>query len=148
VINETTFTLANLLVVPFWLLMILLPAWRWTARIMRSLWVVVPAALAYALLVLPNLLPLLGELASPTLSSIAALLGTPAGAMIGWIHFLAFDLFVGRWAYLDSRQRRLHPLLASPTLFFIFMFGPLGFLLYLGVRLIAGRTASSHAQSA
>lgn len=139
---ETIFTLANLLVIPFWLLMILFPVWRWTERIMRSLWTVAPAAVAYALLVFPNLFSLLGELASPSATSIAALLGTPAGATIGWIHFLAFDLFVGRWAYLDSRQRRIHPLLVSPALFFIFMFGPLGLLLYLGVRTVAGRGAA------
>lgn len=143
---ETIFTLANLLVIPFWLLMILLPVWGWTERIMRSLWTVAPAAVAYALLVLPNLFSLLGELASPSATSIAALLGTPAGATIGWIHFLAFDLFVGRWAYLDSRQRRLPPLLVSLALFFIFMFGPLGLLLYLGVRTMAGRRAAAAVQ--
>jgi hypothetical protein len=136
---ETIFSLSNLLTIPFWLLMILLPAWRWTARIMQSLWTVVPAALAYALLVLPNALGLLNELANPELGAIAALLGSPAGATIGWIHFLAFDLFVGRWAYLDSRQRQIHPLLVSPTLFLILMFGPLGLLLYLLIRSFAGR---------
>jgi hypothetical protein len=139
---ESIFLLANLLVMPFWLLMILLPFWRWTEKIMRSLWTVVPAALAYALLVLPGIPALFGDLANPSLTTIAALLGTPAGATIGWIHFLAFDLFVGRWAYLDSRQRGLHPLLVSPTLFFILMFGPLGLLLYLSIRAVAGRRAT------
>ncbi len=140
---ETIFSLSNLLTIPFWLLMILLPFWRWTERIMRSLWTVVPAALVYALLVLPNIASLLGDLANPELATIAALLGTPAGATIGWIHFLAFDLFVGRWAYLDSRERGIHPVLTSVTLFFILMFGPLGLLLYLLVRLFSGRRAVS-----
>jgi hypothetical protein len=136
---ETIFQLSNLLVVPFWLLMILLPHWSWTKRIMASLWTVVPAALLYALLVTPNFLALFGELASPSLGSIAALLGTPEGAMIGWVHFLAFDLFVGRWAYLDSRQHGFTAWLVSPILFFVFMFGPLGLLLYLGVRALLTR---------
>ena len=64
---ETIFQLSNLLVMPFWFLMILLPHWRWTKRIMASLWTVVPAALLYAILVLPNFLALLGELANPEL---------------------------------------------------------------------------------
>lgn len=102
---------------------------------MRSRWSVVPAALVYALLVLPNMPSLLADLANPQLATIAALLGTPVGATIGWIHFLAFDLFMGRWAYLDSRERGIHPLLTSITLFFILMFGPLGLLLYLLVCL-------------
>lgn len=133
---DTTFQLSNLLIMPFWLLMILLPHWRWTQRIMASLWTVVPAALLYAILVIPNFFGLLGELANPTLGSIAALLGTPSGATIGWVHFLAFDLFVGRWAYLDSREHGLSAWLVSPTLFFVLMFGPLGLLLYLGLRFL------------
>lgn len=141
---ETIFQLSNLLVMPFWFLMILLPHWQWTKRIMGSLWTVVPTALLYAILVLPNFLPLLAELASPEAGSIAALLGTPQGATIGWVHFLAFDLFVGRWAYLDSREKGFTAWLVSPILFFVLMFGPLGFLLYLGVRaLLMQRTAKA-----
>lgn len=101
---DTLFQLSNLLVMPFWFLMILLPHWRWSKRIMASLWTVVPAALLYVILVAPNLLGFLGMLANPALGNIASLLGTPVGATIGWVHFLAFDLFVGRWAYLDSRD--------------------------------------------
>lgn len=136
---DTIFQLSNILVMPFWLLMILLPHWQWTKRIIGSLWVTVPAALLYALLVLPNMPDFLGELANPTLGSIAALLGTPDGATIGWIHFLAFDLFVGRWAYLDSREHGFSAWIVSPVLFFILMFGPFGLLLYLVARTILRR---------
>ena len=139
---DILFSLSNILTMPFWLLMILLPTWRWTERLMQSVWTVAPAALAYVILVLPGMLSLLPLLANPQLGTIAALLGTPAGATIGWIHFLAFDLFVGRWAYLDSRQRRLHPVLASITLFFILMFGPLGFILYLITRSLFARQSN------
>jgi hypothetical protein len=133
---EAIFQMSNLLVIPFWLLMILLPHWRWTQRIVSSLWIVLPAALLYAALVVPDFLGLLGELANPSVESIAALLGTQEGATIGWAHFLAFDLFVGRWAYLDSRTHGFSAWLVSPILFFVFMFGPLGLLLYLGLRLL------------
>ena len=63
-------------------------------------------------------------------------LGEPAGATIGWVHFLAFDLFVGRWAYLDSRERSISAWLMAPVLFFTLMFGPMGFVLYLVLRTI------------
>jgi hypothetical protein len=139
---DTIFQISNLLTMPFWLLMILLPHWRWTQRIMASLWTVVPAALLYAILVVPNVFGLLGELANPTLASIATLLGTPAGATIGWVHFLAFDLFVGRWAYLDSRTHGFSAWLVSPILFFVLMLGPLGFLLYIALRAALLRSTS------
>lgn len=138
---DQLFQLSNLLVMPFWFLMILLPFWGWTKRIIGSPWIVAPAALLYATLVLPQAGGLLGELANPQLAQIAALLGTPAGATIGWVHFLAFDLFVGRWVYLDSRERHLTAWLVSPILLMVLMFGPMGLLLYLLVRFVLLRQA-------
>ncbi|MCX6049939.1 MAG: ABA4-like family protein [Chloroflexi bacterium] len=132
------FQLSNLWIMPFWALMIFLPHWHWTKRLMTAPWMVAVLALAYSVLVLPQALAVLPLLANPTLPGIAGLLGTPAGAAIGWIHFLAFDLFVGRWVYLDSRARRLTAWLASPALFFVLLFGPFGFLLYWGLANLAG----------
>jgi hypothetical protein len=136
---ETAFLLSNSLVLPFWLLMILLPNWAWTRRIMASLWVVAPAALLYAVLVVPSLPSLLGSLLNPSLAGIQAALGTPEGATVAWAHFVAFDLFVGRWVYLDNRGVGLPALLMSPILFFILMLGPFGLLLYLAARALWSR---------
>ena len=127
---DTIFNLSNLVVMPFWLLMIILPRWRWTERIMKSLWVIVPPALIYAALVLPQFGTVLAGVANPTLDGIAQFLGDPSATTAAWAHFLAFDLFVGRWIYLDSREHHLHPLLTAPALFFTLMLGPVGFLLY------------------
>lgn len=131
---ETIFSLSGLLTIPFWLLIIILPRWRWTHRIMKSVLVVVPAALAYVILVIPRFSGIFPAVLNPQLPEIAALLGTHEGATIGWIHFLAFDLFVGRWVYLDSRERDISPFLMAPILFFVLMLGPIGLLLYLSVR--------------
>ena len=131
---DRVFSLSNLTVMPFWLLMIVLPRWRWTERIMRSPLVALLPALIYAALVLPRFGAIFAAVRNPTLSGIVTLLGTPEGATIAWAHFLAFDLLVGRWAYLDSRERGVSGLLMAPILFFILMLGPIGFLLYLAVR--------------
>jgi hypothetical protein len=128
------FRLSNVLVLPYWALVILLPRWRWTARIMRSPFVSGAPAALYAALVLPRLGSIWPVVSRPTLSGIAALLGSPAGATIAWVHFLAFDLFVGRWIYLDSQERRISAWLVAPVLFLTLMLGPAGFLLYLAVR--------------
>jgi hypothetical protein len=137
---DQIFQLSNLLVMPFWLLMILLPHWRWSCCIIASPWIVAPAALLYALLIVPALAGgALAELANPQLAGIAALLGTPQGATVGWVHFLAFDLFVGRWIYLDSRMQKISAWLASPVLFLVLMVGPLGLLAYLILRRFVGK---------
>lgn len=131
---DLIFSSSSLLVMPFWVLMIFAGFWRWTPRIMRSLWVVVPAAVLYALLVLPDALNVFAQVSNPALGNIVALLGTPSGATISWVHFLAFDLFVGRWAYLDGHERGVPWWLVSVTLFFILMLGPMGLLMYLALR--------------
>jgi hypothetical protein len=123
--------------------MIVLPHWRWTHRLLQSPLVVAPPIVIYAAVVLPRVREILMAVASPTLPQVSQLLGTPVGATAAWAHFLAFDLFVGRWAYLGSRERGMSAWIMAPTLFLILMLGPLGFGLYLIVRALAARTASS-----
>jgi hypothetical protein len=133
---KMAFSLSNLLVLPLWVLMILFPHWRWTRRILQSPFVVVPPAAMYAALVLPRAGTILRGVTNPKLPEVAALLGTPDGATIGWAHFLTFDLFVGRWVYLDSRERHISAWLMAPVLVLILLLGPLGLLMYLGVRTV------------
>jgi hypothetical protein len=135
---DTLFALASTLVIPFWLAMIVAPTWRWTERVARSLLPVALLAALYAVLVVPRLAVLLPALAQPSLQPVAALLGTSDGATIAWIHFLAFDLFVGRWVYLEGRARGLNPWLMAPVLALTLLFGPLGFLAFLGLRGVSG----------
>ena len=131
---ETIFSLSRLLVMPFWLLLIFLPRWRVTERLVAGPWLAVPAALLYAVLVLPRFGEVFTAVSNPTLAGITTLLASPAGATVAWVHFLAFDLFVARWVYLDGRSRKISSWFISPTLFMVLMLGPVGFLLYLVVR--------------
>ncbi len=135
---ETLFTASGLLVMPFWALMILAPHWRWTRRIIGSAWIAAPAALLYLVLVLPRIGSILAGVSQPELASVAALFGEPYGTTVAWAHFLAFDLLVGRWAYLDGREREISAWLMAPVIFFTFMLGPVGFLAYLLLRRIVG----------
>jgi apolipoprotein N-acyltransferase len=140
---DTLFQLANLYVMPFWLLAIALPRREWALRIMRSPLIVLPLALTYVAV----LFGLAGggtdgnagggglSLSSfATLQGVMTLLGTPQGTLAGWVHFLAFDLFTGRWIYLDAHERGIHPALVALPLFFTLMLGPLGLTLYLALR--------------
>ena len=130
VLFSLTFTVAA----PFWALMIVLPHWSWTKRIIGSPLIVVPPLLIYAVLVLGSLTEVLPAVASPTLGGVRELLGTADGAAAGWAHMIAFDLFVGRWSYLDSRARGIPALVMAPVLLLTILLGPLGLLVYLLVR--------------
>jgi hypothetical protein len=134
---DTAFSLSSLLVMPLWALMIFAPLWRVTRTVMQFTWVIAPAALLYAVLVLPNIGSVLPAVSTPNLEGIRALLSSQSGATIAWVHFLAFDLFVGRWAYLESRALNLNVFAMAVVLFLTLMLGPVGALLYLGLRLTA-----------
>lgn len=57
-----------------------------------------------------------------------------AGLVIGWTHYLAFDLFVGLWIARDADAKGFGRAIQLPFLFFTFMAGPIGLLLWLIAR--------------
>ncbi|MEU7918929.1 ABA4-like family protein [Micromonospora zamorensis] len=132
--TEMLFVLTFAVAAPFWAMMILLPRWSWTARVISSPLIVLPVVVIYALLVIPAFDDVLPAVASPTLTGVRDLLGTSDGAAAGWAHMIAFDLFVGRWAWLDSRERGVPALVMAPVLLLTILFGPLGLAAYLAVR--------------
>src|SRR5688572_10738068 len=132
--TEALFGLTFVVVAPFWALMILVPGWSWTRRIIASPLIVLPVVVIYALLVLPELGEVFPAVASPSLGGVRELLGTATGAAAAWAHMIAFDLFVGRWAWLDGRDRGVPALVMAPVLLLTILFGPLGLAAYLAVR--------------
>ena len=68
------------------------------------------------------------------LESVVNLFKSPRGVLIGWIHYLAFDLVIGLLILKNSQHYGISHWLMLPCLFFTFMFGPLGLLMYLLLR--------------
>lgn len=134
-----------LLVAPFWGLMILAPTWRVTERVVASPLLAVPAALLYLLVLVPQFGPVVSGVLSPSLAGMQSLLATAAGTTLSWAHFLAFDLFVGRWVYRDARRRGLPWLVVSPLLVVTLLLGPVGFLGYCVVRVTTADVQASTA---
>ena len=97
---------------------------------------VIPAllAVAYGILIFTGF----GEAEGGGFGSIGevrALFASDSALTAGWLHYLAFDLFVGSWIVADGLDRRIPALLILPCLPLTFLFGPLGLLLYLALRL-------------
>lgn len=122
-----------LLVAPFWLLLIVAPGREVTERVVDSPLVAVPAALLYLLVLLPQAGAVVAGVVSPSLAGMATLLATDAGATLAWVHFLAFDLFVGRWIYRDASRRGVPSRVVSPLLVLTLLLGPVGYLGYCAV---------------
>jgi hypothetical protein len=142
-VTGVLFGMTFLVAAPFWALMILLPRWSPTRRIIESPLIVLPAVVIYALLVIPAFGEVLPAVAAPTLNGVRDLLGTADGAAAAWAHMIAFDLFVGRWSWLDSRSRGVPALVMSPVLLLTILLGPLGLLVYLLVRTRYPATATA-----
>jgi Domain of unknown function (DUF4281) len=78
-----------------------------------------------------------------SLAEVKQLFTSDRAVLAGWVHYLAFDLFIGCWEVLDAQQRRVKHLLVVPCLLLTFMLGPAGLLLYLGVRQVAARAPAA-----
>jgi hypothetical protein len=136
-VTESLFQLTFPLAVPFWLLMIVAPSWPWTRRIISSPLIIVPPLLVYAVQVMPHFSELWRAVSAPSLPVLQGFFAqaAPAGAL--WAHLIAFDLFVGRWMFLDSRHRGIHPLIMAPILITTILLSPFGTLAYLLIRQMA-----------
>lgn len=136
---EQVFSIANMLAMISWLLLIFLPRFRWTATVVP---VAVPLllSLAYAVLIAASL-PW-GEGGFSSLAGVRALFENQWALLAGWIHYLAFDLLIGGWEARDARQHGIPHLLVVPALLMTFLFGPAGWLLYMAIRRFRGQTAA------
>src|SRR6187401_1360051 len=78
-----------------------------------------------------------------SLAGVTALFGEEWLLLAGWIHYLVFDLLVGRWELKDAQARGIPHLVVVPCLVLTFLFGPGGWLLYLGLRAARARRANA-----
>jgi hypothetical protein len=129
------FSLANPLALLGWALLVLAPRWRGTRGLVLSGALPLVLAVAYGLLIGWHYLGAHGgEGGFNSLAEVAALFRDPWALLAGWVHYLCFDLFTGAWEARDAQQRGVPHLLLVPCLLLTFLFGPLGLLLYFGVR--------------
>ncbi len=134
---ETLFSVCNALVLPGWLLLLLVPRWQWTLRLAG---VVLPLLLAviYLYLILRHFGASAGGFGS--LAEVTRLFQNPPILLAGWLHYLAFDLFVGCWEVRDAQRLGVPHLAVMPCLILTFLFGPIGLLGYLALRFAVRRT--------
>ena len=74
------------------------------------------------------------DLTNYTLPGLRALFMSDGGIVLGWTHYLAFDLFVGLWVSRDADAKGFSRWIQLPILFMILMAGPIGLLVWLAIR--------------
>jgi hypothetical protein len=93
---ETAFAIANTGILPAWLLLAFAPRWRVTEALVHGGWYIAAYCLLYSALLVYALgfTPPVEGASFNSLAGVMALFSSPLGVFIGWVHYLAFDLFV------------------------------------------------------
>lgn len=126
---EGWFSIAGALAMAGWAILILAPR-RWGALNALPFYAL-PAVLSggYAVLILLHFADAPGGFDS--LAGVAQLFESKPLLLAGWIHYLAFDLFVGGWIARQADAAGISRIVQAPILAATFMLGPIGLLLYL-----------------
>ncbi|TGM35734.1 ABA4-like family protein [Leptospira biflexa] len=69
-----------------------------------------------------------------SLESVRSLFMNDEFLLAGWVHYLAFDLFLGTWEAEDGKMNGIHRLVLVPIHGLTFYYGPMGLVLYFLVR--------------
>lgn len=116
-----------------WLILIFLPR-RWAVLTALPRFVIpFGLSLLYAGLAMTHFFTIEGG-GYGSLEQVAALLGKKEMLLAGWVHYLAFDLFIGGWIAVEADKVGLNRLVQAPILLTTFMFGPVGLAIFLAMR--------------
>lgn len=133
---ETLFSICGALAMLGWAGLALLPQQKLVVEVIARL--VIPGLIG--LVYIAVMVTHMGD--SPegggfgSLAAVKKLFTVDALLLGGWVHYLAFDLFVGSWEVSDSRKNGVHHLLVLPCLLLTLMAGPAGLVVYLLIRVI------------
>lgn len=136
---EALFSLGSTLAMAGWVALAASPAgarWAPMARRVAGLGLPLLLALAYAVLILRHGL---GDGGYGSLAEVQRLFEHPGVATAGWLHYLAFDLFVGAWIHERWQAARLPHTVLLVLLALTFLFGPAGLLAWAVLQPLAVR---------
>ncbi|WP_309671938.1 ABA4-like family protein [Gemmatimonas sp.] len=133
------FQYANTTALLSWIVLAVQP--KRTAATLRF---VVPLAMAVLYIWALSTAPANPDGGFGSLAQVKALFTQDRVILAGWVHYLAFDFFIGCWMVMDAAERGIKHLLVIPCMLLTFMFGPVGLLLYVGLRTaLSGRAVKT-----
>lgn len=137
---QILFSLAGSLALAGWLVLAVTP-YRYDLPRYTSAAIAAAIAMLYAALIAAFWTSADGGFGS--LADVGRLFGHPGLLLAGWVHYLAFDLLVGLWEREQARRLDMPHWLLLPCLALTFLFGPLGWLLFMALRHFLLRTRAS-----
>lgn len=137
---QTAFSFVNLLAIAAWIVLIFLPRKPFLLSLVLYAGVGILCGI-YAFSIVGVMSGLLdggagggGSVDFTTMEGVQAIFASEGGTVIGWTHYLAFDLFVGIWIARDADAKGFNRFIQAPILLATFMAGPLGLFMWLIIR--------------
>ena len=135
---ENIYLLANWGVVPFWLLLILMPSHNITKFFSHS--IVVPLLLSVAYVFVTRQIISEGNVFEGFklylgLDGLNEIYSNESIRLVFWLHFLALSLFVGAWIARDGARHMVPKALSAPCILVTYFTGPFGIIIYWFVRI-------------
>ena len=142
---ENIYLIANLGVIPFWLLLIFIPNNQITNFFTQS--VIAPLLLGVGYAYLSYLIYQEGSIFDGFelyngLDGLYSMFANEALLLIFWLHFLAISLFAGSWIVRDSRKYFLPKIITIPSLVLTYFTGPIGLVIYWFFRIFFAKKIS------
>ena len=138
----------NIGIIPFWLLLIIIPSSKITQFFINS--IIVPLILSatyvyviyQAILLEESIIDIFNLYLS--LESLYAVFASEQFLLIFWIHFLSINLFLGSWVSKDAIKYNIPRVISIITLVLIYFTGPIGLLFYWMFRIFYSKRLGFH----
>jgi hypothetical protein len=146
--SENIYLWANLGVLPFWSMLILMPNSRFTQIFVNSIIAPLILCTAYVYIIYQSFLldePILDFfLLYVSLDNLYTVFATESFLLIFWLHFLSLNLFLGSWVSRDSVKYNISRGLIFVPLILIYFTGPIGLVLYWLIRTFYSKKLGFH----
>ena len=135
---ENIYLVANWGVVPFWLLLILIPSHTITKIFCHSIIAPLLMAIAYVFVARQIFLEeniFEGFKLYSGLDGLNEIYSNESLRLVFWLHFLAISLFIGSWIARDCERHEVPKVLSTPCIIITYFGGPVGITVYWFVRI-------------
>ena len=144
---ENIYLWTNFAVLPFWLMLLVIPNWKITQFFVNSIILPLILASTYTYVIYQGILE---EAIFDTfklylgLDELYTIFSTESFLLAFWIHFVALNLFLGSWVSRDGVKYNISKKLVFFPLVLIYLSGPLGLVLYWLIRTFYAKRLSFH----
>ena len=145
---ENIYMCSNLAVLPFWLMLIIIPNSKFTQIFVNSIFLPLVLSTAYVYIIYQTILLDESILAVfklyLSLDNLYTVFATESFLLVFWLHFLALNIFLGSWVSRDAVKYNMSRSLVCIPLVLIYFTGPLGLVLYWLFRVFYAKRLGFH----